>query len=106
MLGSILSLQIENDMIKAVAKSDFAGKRLASNDGIETLKMAFKAQKAMVQLEAPAVSNEPKVDPKEKLIQKHTMAKEHEAVKSAMSIFNATITETKVLDDENPKKGV
>lgn len=105
-LASIVSLIIEDETAKLVARADFAGKRLSSQDGIETLKLAFKLKKASVQLESAAASNEPKVDPKEALLQKHTMAKEHTAVKSALSIFNATIIDTKVLEDEVPKKGV
>ena len=104
-LQSVLGLEHENGILKVRVKNDFAGKRLASNDGIEVLKLAYKVAKAVVIIEAAAVPMGPQFTPQEKAQQKHTMAKEHDAVKSALKIFEATITETKVLDDENNPKG-
>jgi len=105
-LASIVSIRVESETVFVQAKNDFAGRRLSSNDGLETLKNAYKAKKAIVQLDSPSAASQVKEDPREKLMQKATMAKEHSAVKSALDIFNATITETKVLDDDNQKKGV
>jgi DNA polymerase-3 subunit gamma/tau len=90
--------------VSVTVKSDFAGKRLASNDGIDVLKKAFGVALANVQIEAsqesavslPAAPE----DPRAKFQRKSQLAKEHDAVKAALEIFEGVISETKILDDE------
>jgi len=99
-LQSVLTIQFENDGVFVNAKADFAGRRLASKDGLDVLKLAYKVGNARVELDQGALPASKQIDPREKIRQKQTAAKEHEAVKAAMKIFDATIRETKVLDDE------
>jgi hypothetical protein len=89
--------------VKVKAKSDFAGKRLASTDGSDLLKKAFQAARVQVDLDmavSAAVTAESQVDPRVKFQKKAQLAKEHDAVKAALEIFDGVITETKILDDE------
>lgn len=103
-LQSLLELKIENGALAVRAKPDFAGKRLASPDGIALLQEAYGVKKATVDLDAslrkaaPTNSADPTAD-------KRTLSREHDAVKSALKIFDGTITETKILEDERPNRG-
>jgi DNA polymerase-3 subunit gamma/tau len=98
-LNSIVEMTVQNSQLVLRARADFAGKRLASNDGAEVLKKALGVSSVKVDLES-ATSAAPAVNPAEKIQQKKTLAKSHEAVTEAMTLFGATVTETKVLDDE------
>jgi DNA polymerase-3 subunit gamma/tau len=98
-LNSILELRIDGAQLYLKARADFAGKRLASNDGAEVLKKALNVSQVKVELEgsgSPTAAN----NPAEKIQQKKNLAKSHEAVTTAMNLFGATVVETKVLDDE------
>lgn len=103
-LQSLLELKIENGALQVRAKPDFAGKRLASPDGIALLQEAYGVKKATVELDAslrkaaPTNSADPTAD-------KRALSREHDAVKSALKIFEGTITETKILEDERPNRG-
>jgi DNA polymerase-3 subunit gamma/tau len=100
-LGSVLAITVTDGIVQARARADFAGKRLASNDGLEVLKSAYGAGKAVVVLEDSSAPGAPKEDPIQK---KKTLAREHEAVLAAVKILDASITETRVLDGD-PKAG-
>src|SRR5207244_2337620 len=52
-LQSVLDVEREGDLIKVRVRPDFAGKRLASNDGLEVLKLAYGVQKSIVTLDTP-----------------------------------------------------
>jgi DNA polymerase III gamma/tau subunit len=117
-LQSVLSVRVDENSVSLVVRNDFAGKRLASNDGLEVLKKAYAKTRAEVSAEQPAAVGTgadgksqavPPQDPREKIAQKHKLAKEHEAVKAALSIFeNSSIIEAKVLDDVvvNPRHSI
>lgn len=99
-LASILSVEKrDGSEIFVRAKPDFAGKRLSSPDGVTLLKQAYNAAKATVELDLAQKKTEvkPTVDP---ILAKRTMAREHEAVKAAIRILDATITESKILDGD------
>lgn len=103
-LASIVSLnKTEQGVVKALAKNDFAGRRLASKDGIEVLKLAYGVTQAEVELETEA-EPEKKLNPAEVQIQKRKLAVEHEAVQSAIKIFDAKISETKIQQDNKSKE--
>lgn len=101
-LQTILGLEDRNGILHVRAKNDFAGKRLASSDGIEVLKIAYRVAKAMVELETPA-AKAAEISPAQKLQEKKQIAKDHDAVKAAIRIFDAVVTETKILDDGDKK---
>lgn len=101
-LQTILSLEDRGGILHVRAKNDFAGKRLASTDGIEVLKIAYRVAKASVELETPA-AKAAEISPAQKLQEKKQIAKEHDAVKAAIRIFDAVVTETKILDDGDKK---
>lgn len=103
-MQSLLTIENRNGALFVRAKSDFAGKRLASADGLAILKQAYKVEKVTVDLEVAQKKTEsgPAVDPVQL---KRTMAREHEAVQAAVRVFDAAIVETKILDDEKPNKG-
>jgi DNA polymerase III gamma/tau subunit len=99
-LQSVLRMKNSAGVLEVQVKADFAGRRLASNDGVELLKAAYNVQRATVHTEASsAASASAPLDPREKFQQKQTMAKEHDAVKAAIKVFDAVITETKILED-------
>jgi DNA polymerase III gamma/tau subunit len=102
-LQTITSLEERDGTLHVRAKNDFAGKRLSSGDGIEVLKTAYKVSKAVVQLDNPAAAG-PSVNPAQKIQEKRTLAKEHDAVKSAIRIFDAVVSETRILEDGDTKK--
>jgi len=99
-LASVVSIDVSGGVAHARAKGDFAGKRLASGDGLEVLKAAYNVGKALVTLE-DASAGLPKEDPVQK---KKTLAREHEAVLAAVKHLDASIIETRVLDGD-PKAG-
>ena len=104
MLSSIVSFEKPSDvLVKVRAKNDFAGRRLASKDGIEVLKTAYGVQQAEVDLEAESVA-EKRPNPAEMQIQKRKLAIEHEAVQSAIKVFDAKISETKIQQDSKSKE--
>jgi DNA polymerase-3 subunit gamma/tau len=100
-LASIEHLSLVDGTLRARARADFAGKRLASEDGLEVLRQVFKTRQASVQLSTLAET--PRVNPAERAREVQQMAREHEGVKAALKVFDAQITETKVLD-EGPRK--
>lgn len=102
-LGSVLEVVRSGEVIKIRARADFAGKRLASPDGIEVLKSAYQVKRAEVVLEKVA-SLDDGPSPQEVQMQKAQLAREHAAVKSALDIFKGTITETKILHDDGKSK--
>ncbi len=102
-LASILELQGDATIVKVRAKNDFAGKRLASNDGVEVLKTAYGVPKAVITIEAAAAATPnsvPKDNRTQEILEKRRLSREHDAVQSAMSIFDAKIIETKTLEDK------
>jgi len=106
-LKSILSLEVsgppDNRLVQALAKNDFAGKRLASVDGLEILKRALSVARADVKLEGPNAA-QPQISHQQKVIEKKQQAREHDAVTTAMKLFDAVITETKILEDDGGNK--
>jgi DNA polymerase-3 subunit gamma/tau len=96
-LSSVQSIENTPSGFVVQAKADFAGKRLASQDGIQLLKIVFNAQHVVVQLSEG--SKGPSFT--ENLQAKRTAAREHPDVKSALKIFDGTISETKVLHKED-----
>ncbi|MBS1984778.1 MAG: DNA polymerase III subunit gamma/tau [Bdellovibrionales bacterium] len=101
---SLLGIEVRDGTVYARAKPDFAGKRLSSNDGLELLKVAYRVGKAVVELDASQKKED--APPREDQVQtKRTLAREHDAIKSAVKIFEATITETKILEDERAPRG-
>jgi DNA polymerase-3 subunit gamma/tau len=111
-LQSILGIEkdssVEGSVIKVKVKADFAGKRLASSDGAEILKKAFAVARTQVDFDStngPGANPGKPIeaeDPRAKAQKKAQLAKEHDAVKAALEIFDGVITETKVLEDEKP----
>jgi DNA polymerase-3 subunit gamma/tau len=101
-LASLEDLSLQDGQLRARARGDFAGKRLASEDGIKVLREVFKTQNAQVQLSV--VAETPRVNPAERAREVQQMAREHEGVKAALKVFDATITETKVLEDGTRKR--
>lgn len=107
MLQSLISMENVDGVLNVRVKDDFAGKRLASSDGHEVLKLALKIDRVEVKIEASTSKKKSShQDSREELYKKHKaardMAREHESVASAVKIFDAKIKETKVLLD--PKK--
>jgi len=101
-LQSIQQVEIKDGIVHVRSKNDFAGRRLASSDGIEVLKLAYKVSKALVQLDQVATAPSPQ-NVGQKLMEKRNQAKEHDAVKAAIRIFDAVVTETKILEDEKSR---
>lgn len=97
-IQSLLDITEENGGIVAYVRPDFAGKRLASEDGIEILKTCFGSANARVELNknAPVAAPRPGdsgMSPREV----QNLARSHEAVKAAEKIFEARVTDTKLL---------
>ncbi len=100
-MQSLMSLEIKEGVVFAKAKNDFAGRRLASADGITLLKKSLEVAQARVELEgtaATSASANPGKNHQQVLQEKRQLAKDHEAVKAAVRIFNAVVTETKILE--------
>ena len=103
-LGSVIRFeQLSPGSIRVHAKNDFAGRRLASKDGIEVLKAAYAITQAEVELAAEAES-EKRINPAELQQQKRKLAIEHEAVQSAIKMFDAKISDTKIQQDQKSKE--
>lgn len=102
-LQTILSIEEQHGTLHVRAKSDFAGKRLASSDGIEVLKIAYKVPKATVELQVAAAAA-PVASPAQRIHEKRQQAKDHDAVKAAIRMFDAVVTETKILEDGDAKR--
>jgi DNA polymerase III subunit gamma/tau len=90
-------------LVKVIAKNDFAGRRLASKDGLDVLKTAYGVAQAEVDLLAESAA-EKKPNPAELQIQKRKLAVEHEAVQSAIKVFDAKISETKIQQENRTKE--
>ncbi len=101
-LQSIHSMEFKDDILHVRAKNDFAGRRLASTDGSDVLKLAYKVNRVAVQLDQAQAAPNP-VNQNQRLIEKRSQAKEHDAVKAAIRIFDAVVTDTKILEDEKPR---
>ncbi|HVJ63657.1 MAG TPA: DNA polymerase III subunit gamma/tau [Bdellovibrionota bacterium] len=102
-LGSIVNFEKNGNALKVLAKNDFAGRRLASKDGLDVLKAAYGVTQVEVDLEAE-VQAERRPNPAELQVQKRRLAVEHEAVQSAIKIFDAKISDTKIQQDSRSKE--
>lgn len=103
-LSSVIRFdKASNGMLRVFARNDFAGRRLASKDGIEVLKAAYGVTQAEVELEAEA-EPEKRLNPAEVQQQKRKLAVEHEAVQAAIKAFDAKISETKIQQDNKSKE--
>lgn len=110
-LQSLISIEEVNGGIVATAKNDFAGRRLASEDGLELIKKCLGTSQVEVKLGNGAdvgsgASNTPAVpaeDPYQKMREARDMARDHESVQAAVKIFDAKISETKVLVGETKR---
>jgi DNA polymerase III subunit gamma/tau len=99
-MKSIRSFEQKGTRVEVIAENDFAGKRLASNDGQAVLKQCFGTQLSFeVRLEGG--SKEPKISPQEAAKQKLKEAKEDAAVQSALKAFKGKISETKIVEEDS-----
>ena len=99
-MKSIRSFEQKGTRVEVIAENDFAGKRLASNDGQAVLKQCFGAQLSFeVRLEGG--SKEPKLSPQESAKIKLKEAKEDSAVQAALKAFKGKISETKIVEEDN-----
>ncbi|MEO6458948.1 MAG: DNA polymerase III subunit gamma/tau, partial [Bdellovibrionota bacterium] len=112
-LQSLVSIEDRDGLVVATAKNDFAGRRLASEDGLDLLKKSLSVTRVEVRLgendaaknaatasAAAATSHE---DLQQKMREARDMARGHESVQAAMKIFDAKISETKVLVNETKR---
>lgn len=98
-IKSIKKIDINGSKADVLAEADFAGKRLASNDGQSVLKQCFgSAISFQVNLEGGPKG--PVISPQEIAKQKLKEAKEDVAVQSALKAFKGSISETKILDED------
>lgn len=99
-MKSLKTINQAGNKFEIVAEGDFAGKRLASTDGQAVLKQCFGAENTYnVNLEGGAKG--PIASPQEVAKQKLKEAKEDDAVQSALKAFKGSISETKILDEDN-----
>ncbi len=100
-------VQLEQDPegnIIAQVRADFAGKRLASEDGIEILKTCFGVKSARVEFAKVGAAQTASRDGKAPALSPRdvaNMARQHEAVKAAEKVFEARVTDTKLLKRDN-----
>jgi len=110
-LQSLISIEENNGTVIATAKNDFAGRRLASEDGLDLIKKCLGMSQVEVKLgtgsdagasgsNTPAAPSE---DPYQKMREARDMARDHESVQAAVKIFDAKISETKVLVGETKR---
>lgn len=109
-LQSIQSFEMKSpDHVIVRAKADFAGRRLSSDDGIDLLKKSLGVKTAQVELgasmAAPSPPPSPTDDPYQKMREVRDLAREHHGVQAAVRIFDAKITDTKLLINEPNRKG-
>lgn len=98
-IKSLRSITLNDKKFEIIAEADFAGKRLASNDGQAVLKQCFGADFTYnVSLEGGVKA--PTASPQEINKQKLKEAKEDVAVLSALKAFKGSISETKILDED------
>jgi len=104
-LQSILSFELNANTVHVRAKADFAGRRLSSDDGIELLKKSVGVANAIVELggDAPQTNTPAPAaeDPYQKMREVRDLARDHDAVQAAVRIFDAKITDTKLLLNES-----
>jgi DNA polymerase III subunit gamma/tau len=108
-LQSLISIDDSSGVVVATAKNDFAGRRLASEDGMELLRKCLGVTRVEVRLgggdksdkssDAPVAAE----DPYQKMREARDQAREHESVQAAVKIFDAKITETKILVNETKR---
>jgi DNA polymerase-3 subunit gamma/tau len=99
-MKSIRSFEQKGTRVEVIAENDFAGKRLASNDGQAVLKQCFGTQLSFeVRLEGGA--KEPRLSPQEAAKIKLKEAKEDAAVQSALKAFKGKISETKIVEEDS-----
>lgn len=105
-LQSLNAIEREDDKIIVHAKGDFAGKRLASTDGIDVLKLSLGVANVEVILDKTG-TQKAKAATQDEVYQKHKeardLAREHDSVASAVKIFDAKIKETKILINDKKK---
>jgi DNA polymerase-3 subunit gamma/tau len=112
-LQSIQSFEMpSSDTVIVRAKADFAGRRLSSDDGIELIKKSLGVRAATVELSGSAPSQGPtntdtalQEDAYQKMREVRDLAREHDGVQAAVRIFDAKITETKLLINDTKRKG-
>lgn len=97
-MKSFQSAEVSDGKLEIKVNADFAGKRLSSEDGLKILKAAFEAKQVKVHL-MKEEGGEPKLSPYAKMKKKESEAVENEAVQSAIKMFGATVSDTKVLED-------
>jgi DNA polymerase-3 subunit gamma/tau len=108
-LQSLISIDDSSGVVVATAKNDFAGRRLASEDGMELLRKCLGVTRVEVRLgggdkgekssETPAATE----DPYQKMREARDQARDHESVQAAVKMFDAKITETKILVNETKR---
>ena len=112
-LQSLVSLEDQGGLVIATAKNDFAGRRLASEDGMELLKKCLGVPRVEVRLggsdsgpngsgtsrptSSTATTHE---ELHKKMRDARDLARGHESVQAAVKIFDAKISETKILVNE------
>jgi DNA polymerase III gamma/tau subunit len=112
-LQSIQSFEMpSSDTVIVRAKADFAGRRLSSDDGIELIKKSLGVRAATVDLSGSAPSQGStntdtalQEDAYQKMREVRDLAREHDGVQAAVRIFDAKITETKLLLNDTKRKG-
>jgi DNA polymerase-3 subunit gamma/tau len=102
-LKSILSLDCSAEKVQVSVKADFAGKRLASKDGVELLKQVFSNPRVHVQVAESSDALRNNNRPEDIIQDKRRESREHVAVQEAIKAFKAVVKETKVLNDEKTK---
>lgn len=100
-IKSLISIEVAENRVVAHVKQDFAGKRLASEDGTKLLKEVFGKDQIKVEFEGGA--EEKKMSSRDLYQVKLKEAREHEAVTEAVKTFRATIKDAKVLQNDSRK---
>jgi DNA polymerase-3 subunit gamma/tau len=113
-LQSLVSLEERDGVVVAIAKNDFAGRRLASDDGTDLLKKSLGATRVEVKLGGDAAGATASAPPPsqatshaelhQKMREARDLARGHESVQAAVKIFDAKIADTKILVGENNKR--
>lgn len=103
-IRSVLRMDLNDQKLDVEVKSDFAGKRLASKDGLELLRLIFSIPNVVVTVEGGDEQKKNSIKrPEDILLEKRREAREHVAVQEAIKSFRAVVKETKVLNDEKLK---
>jgi len=98
-IKSIITFEMNESNLKVVVREDFAGKRLASQDGKKLLTDLFKLTGVDISF-AEANNGKKKPSTHEVYQNKVKESREHSAIQEAIKTFEATIKDAKVINKE------